>query len=198
MSDGRTGRRPGDSEVTKGSILAAARRVFGEAGFDRATIRAIAAEAEVDPALVHHYFGPKQDLFAAAHDFPVNVSDLISSMFAGPVDEVGERIARFYLTVLAVPGSPPVSLIRAAATHESAARMLREFIEDALLRNAGSYIELPNPRLRMALVGSHMIGVIFARNLIGVGELSEIDVDDLVAALAPTIQRYLTDPDVLP
>lgn len=197
MSRGRKGRRPGDPEVTKRAVLAAAKANFAAVGFDRATIRAIAADAAVDPALVHHYFGSKQDLFAAAHDFPVNVDELIDSIFAGPAAELGERLARFYLTVLAVPGSPPLSLIRAATTHESAARMLREFIEDVLLDNAASLIDLPDARLRLALVGSHMIGVVFARNLVGIADMAEMDVERLVAAVAPTIQRYLTDPTAL-
>ncbi len=110
---------------------------------------------------------------------------------------MGERIVRFYLTMLAVPGAVPLSLIRATATNEAAARMLGEFIEDALLSRAETLIKLPDARLRLALVGSHMIGVVFVRNVVGIPELAKADIELLVAALAPTIQRYLTDPEAI-
>ena len=195
MTSARKGRRPGDPEVTRQAILAAAR--FGRVGFDRATIRSIASDADVDPALVHHHFGSKQDLFAAAHELPGNPAQLIEAIATGPRDQMGERIVRFYLTFVGVPGSQPLSLLRAAATNEAAARMLREFIGEALLSHADALIDLPKPRLRVALIGSHMIGLIFARTMIGIPDLADTDLDGLVSAVAPTIQRYLTDPDAL-
>lgn len=196
MSGGRTGRRPGDPEVTRRTILTAARNRFGEVGFERATIRSIAAAADVDPALVHHHFGTKEELFAAAHEFPVSPRLFLAAISAGPREEMGERIVRFYLSLIDVPGSAPLSLLRAAATNEAAARMMREFVDRVLLRHAESLTDLPDARLRVALVGSHMIGVIFGRALIGVPELVRRPAEELVAAIAPTIQRYLTDPDV--
>jgi AcrR family transcriptional regulator len=196
MTPRRTGRRPGDPEVTRQEILAAARSRFAEAGFERATIRSIAAEARVDPALVHHHFGTKQELFAAAHEIPVSPQRFLAEVAAGPPHEMGERIARLYLSLMADPDSAPLSLLRAAATNEAAARMMREFIEDVLLGHADELIDLPQPRLRLALVGCHMIGVLFARSVVGLSEIARRGEDDLVAALAPTLQRYLTDPDV--
>ena len=197
MSTARTGRRPGDPEVTRRAILSAARSRFADVGFDLATIRAIAAEAGVDPALVHHHFGSKQELFAAAHELPVSPAELLHEVAAGPRDELGERIIRFYLSFVGVSGSPALSLLRAAATNDSAARMLREFIEDALLKHADELVDLPDARLRVALVGAHMIGVVFGRTLIGIPDLANADMEAIVTALSPTIQRYLTDPDVL-
>lgn len=196
MTAGRTGRRPGDPEVTRRAILAAARRRFGEAGFDRATIRSIAFGAGVDPALVHHHFGTKQELFVAAHELPMSPKQFMAAITSGPREEMGERIARLYLSLVEVPDSAPLSLLRAAATNEAAARMMREFIENVLLRHADDLIGVPRARLRLALVGSHMIGILFGRALLGIPDLARRDVEDLVAALAPTLQRYLTDPDV--
>lgn len=193
----KPGRRPGDPEITKRAILDAAGEMFGEAGFDRATIRAIAARADVDPALVHHYFGSKQDLFAAVHEMPVNPAELIAAIAVSPRENRGEQIARLYLTVFAVPGSPVVSLIRAAATHESAARMLREYVESILLANADSLIDQPEARLRAALVGSHMMGVVFARSILELPEIVDIEVEDLIAILAPMVDRYLNEPLVV-
>jgi AcrR family transcriptional regulator len=196
MTTGRTGRRPGNPAITRRSILDAARARFAEVGFDRATIRSIAAEAEVDPALVHHHFGTKDELFVAVHELPMSPKQFLTAIGSGPREEMGERIARLYLSVIAGPDAAPLSLLRAAATNDAAARMMREFVEDLLLRHADELIDLPQARLRLALVGSHMIGVVVGRALIGIPDLARKDVDDLVAAVAPTLQRYLTDPDV--
>lgn len=195
MSDvRRPGRRPGDPEITKQSILDAAKAKFGEVGFDRATIRSIAAAADVDPALVHHYFGTKQDLFSAAHELPMNPSTVIETVAGLPPEERGEAIARLYLTVLAAPGSAALSLLRAAATHESAARMMSEYIDAMLLGNAELISDEPDARLRVSLVGSHMIGVAYARVIVGLPEIATADVDELVAILGPVINRYLSGP----
>ena len=81
---GRTGRRPG-GEDTKGSILAAARAEFGAKGYHPATIRGIAAGAGVDPALIHHYFGSKDDLFAASIDLPLRPAEIAETILAGGI-----------------------------------------------------------------------------------------------------------------
>jgi len=193
-SSGRTGRRPGNPEVTKQAILDAARTAFGELGYERATIRAIAGRAGVDPALVHHYFGAKQSLFASAHELPFNPADLIARIAAAEPEDLGREVARLYLTVVGAPDSPVLSLIRAAATNDAAARMMREFIEDLLLRSAAKWIDAANAGLRLMLVGSHMIGVVFARSVIGIPTLVDMDVETLIEAIGPTIDRYLTDP----
>jgi AcrR family transcriptional regulator len=187
----RVGRRPGDPEVTKQAILTAARNRFGAVGFDRATIRAIATEAEVDPALVLHHFGNKQGLFVAAHELPIDPGELIAEVVAAPVGERGERIARAYLEIFGAPGSPALSLLRAAATKPDGAAMLREFIEDAFLRQAAELAGGADADLRLALVGSHLIGIVVGRELIGVTPLVERSIDELVVAVGPAIQRYL-------
>ena len=142
--------------------------------------------------MIHHYFGTKHGLFAAAHELPFNPSELIDDLIDGPRDTLGERIARFYITVIGAPGTPAVSMIRAAATNEAAARMLREFIENLLLVHAERLAAGPDPRLRMALVGSHMIGIVFARSMIGISELVSASDEPLVAAVAPAVQYSLT------
>lgn len=197
MTARRTGRRPGDPEITRRSILAAARAVFGRNGYERATMRAIGAEAGVDPGLIHHYFGTKQGLFAAAHEIPFDPSQAIRAIASGPESELGERLTRFYLTVVGAPDSPALSMIRAAASNETASQMLSEFIEDLLLTHAASLTSAANPRLRFALAAGHLIGIVFARNVIGVRDLAEPDLEVLVAAIAPTIQHYLTSPQVV-
>lgn len=190
------GRRPGDPEVTKREILRAAREVFGETGFDRATMREIAARAQVDPALIHHHFGSKQDLFVAAHEFPFNPMQLIQGVMALPPEQRAEAIARLYLTVLGAPGSPILSLLRAAATNEAAAVMLREFLTSILLDNASQLIDFPDARLRLAMLGSHAIGLVLARSVLELPEVADADAEDLVSKLVPMIERYLYAPDL--
>lgn len=190
------GRRPGDPEITKKSILDAARDVFGELGYDRATMREIAAIAGVDPALIHHHFGTKQELFAAAHELPINPSKLFREIAGLSREDRAEAIVRLYLTVLGAPGSPALSLVRAAATNDAAAAMLREFLVSILLDNAPRLIEFPDARLRIALLGSHMIGLVLARSILGLPEVSDADVEDLVPILVPMVERYLYAPDL--
>src|SRR5258706_15310717 len=92
----RTGRRPGNQD-TREAILAAARRAFSERGFDGASIRAIATSAGVDPALVHHYFGSKDQLFVATMQLPIDPSQFLPKVFEGGIDGVGERLVRTFL-----------------------------------------------------------------------------------------------------
>jgi AcrR family transcriptional regulator len=187
------GRRPGDPDETKQAILAAARHHFGAVGFDRATIRNIAETAEVDPALVIHHFTNKQQLFLLAHELELDPDALVSSIEEVPVERRGEALARMYLNLFTQPGSAPLSMMRAAATHDDAARMMREFISSALLARAPTLVPGSDPELRMALIGSHLVGVLFTRELIQVEVLARADLDSLVARIAPAIQVYFGD-----
>ena len=128
------GRRPGDPDITRQSILTAAKARFGAVGFDRATIRAIAAEADVDPALVLHYFTKKQDLFAAAHQLSVSPSELFGSIADLPVAQRGAALVSGYLGIFSTPRSTALSMLRAATTNDSAAAMLREFVSEEIGR----------------------------------------------------------------
>ena len=192
----RPGRRPGDPEVTKKAILDAARSVFGEAGFERATIRSIAAVAEVDPALIHHHFGTKQDLFAVAHQLPASPAELIAAATELLPEQRAEWMVRSYLSVLGGVDSPVISLIRAAATNESAARMMREFITSLLIDNADKLSPFPDAPLRVTLLASHLVGVVFARVILELPEANKIDIEELVPILVPMAERYLNAPDL--
>ena len=92
------GRRPGAPD-TRAEVLAAARASFAEKGFRGTTIRAVAAAAGVDPALVHHYFGTKDDLFLAALEMPVDPRELLAPVMAQGPDGAGERLLRTFLSV---------------------------------------------------------------------------------------------------
>ncbi|MEV0235164.1 TetR family transcriptional regulator [Nonomuraea sp. NPDC050786] len=185
------GRRPGSAD-TRGEILAAARKVFAEKGFDKATVRAIAREAGVDPALVHHYFDTKEGMFAAAMQLPITPDQVIPALLEGPREEIGERLVRLLLQVTAAPETrePMVALIRSAMTNEQAATMFREFISNALLFQVAERLTVPHLRIEAAF--AQMYGVIMGRYVIKLEPLASAGHDELVELLAPTIQRYLT------
>ncbi|MDP4503633.1 TetR/AcrR family transcriptional regulator [Nonomuraea turcica] len=185
----RPGRRPGSAD-TRGEILAAARKVFSEKGFDKATVRGIAREAKVDPALVHHYFATKEGMFAAAMQLPVSPETVIPLLLEGPREEIGERLVRMILRVTASPETrePLVALIRSAMTNEQAAAMMREFITNALLYQVAGRLEVPHLRIEAAF--AQMFGVILGRYVLKLEPLASADPEELVELLGPTIQRY--------
>ncbi|MEU6782516.1 TetR family transcriptional regulator [Nonomuraea angiospora] len=187
----RPGRRPGAAD-TRGEILAAARRVFAEKGFDKATVRGIAREAKVDPALVHHYFETKEGMFAAAMQLPFSPGNIVKVLVEGPREEVGERLVRMILQVTASPETrePMLALIRSAMTNEQAVTMVREFFTNALLFQVADRMEVPHLRIEAAF--AQMFGIVMARYVIRLEPLASAGHDELVEVLAPTIQRYFT------
>jgi len=187
----RRGRRPGDPEVTKRAILDAARAAFAESGYDGATIRSIAAEAGVDPALIHHHFGSKEELFVAAHELPISPAAMIAAFEHGE-GSLGERVARMFLAATFTPGGPYEALVRSAMTHDTARDMMRDFIEHGVLDTLAPRLGVPDARLRIMLVGSHLMGLFMLRRVIGVEALRNVDLGELARIVAPTVERYLT------
>lgn len=187
----RPGRRPGSAD-TRGEILAAARKVFAEKGFDKATVRGIAREAQVDPALVHHYFATKEGMFAAAMQLPITPEVILPVLLDGPREELGRRLVTLMLTVTGDPATrePMIALIRSAMTHEQARVMFREFISNALLYRVAD--ELGVPHLRIEAAFAQMFGVMVARHVLCLEPMASAGQDELVELLAPTIQRYFT------
>ncbi|MFU8872585.1 TetR family transcriptional regulator [Micromonospora sp. SL4-19] len=190
----RTGRRPGNPD-TREAILAAARAAFAERGFDATSIRAIATAAAVDPALVHHYFGTKEELFRATVAIPVDPAELLPAVLAAGPDGAGERLVRTFLAVWDSPtGVAAVALLRSAVSNEWTGRLLREFLVTQVLRRVLDRLDLdPAERpLRGALVGTQMIGLAMMRYVLRLEPVASADPEALVAAVGPTVQRYLT------
>jgi AcrR family transcriptional regulator len=207
----RSGRRAGDSG-TREAILAAARAQFADRGYDGATIRAVAAAAAVDPALVHHFYGSKEQLFVAAMRLPVVPSEVLTAAFApggrDPRVSLGEHFVR---TVLGVWESedvrgPFLGLLRSAVTSEQAAGMLSEFVTEAILvpvaaaaaRRLGGPGQAAvagagqaRPEFRAALAASQMIGLALTRYVLALGPVATVSADDLAVAIGPTLERYL-------
>jgi AcrR family transcriptional regulator len=188
----RAGRRPGSSG-TREAIAKAARRNFGELGYERTTIRAIAEKAGVDPALVVHFFGSKQQLFLAVIDLPFAPEEVLPSILAGDREGVGERFARFIVGVLEDENARSVvtGMVRAAASEPEAARMLRELISRRVFAAITASLGTEDAELRATLVGSQVVGLVVARYIVAVEPLASLDPDRLVAAVAPNFQRYL-------
>ncbi len=190
----RSGRRPGNPD-TRESILTAARRIFAEKGFDKASIRAIATDAGVDPALVHHYFGTKDKLFLATINAPIDPSKLIPQALDGPLEEAGERLVRMMLSVWDSPaGAAAVMLLRSAMSNDWTARLMREFVVTQILRRAVTVLVLDpaEAELRTALVASQISGLAVTRYVLKGEPLASAPAEVLVAAIGPTVQRYLT------
>jgi AcrR family transcriptional regulator len=189
----RTGRRPGVSG-TREAILDAARRAFAEQGYQHATVRGVADLAGVDPALVHHYFGTKQRLFVAAVQLPVNPVEQLMAVLAQDPGQAGERMVELFLSIWdhAADQSPLLALVRSAAGDEQAAAMLREFIAEEVLGEIARRLGSPDARLRATLVGSQLMGMAMARYIVKVEPLASAPAAQVVAAIGPTVQRYLT------
>jgi AcrR family transcriptional regulator len=178
---------------TRGAVLAAARARFAEHGYDGTKLRDVAADADVDVALVSYHFGSKDGLFAAAMALDVNPARLVEELTRDGIDGLGERLVRRLLTLLdGDRGTPFVGLVRSAATNDQAAALLREFVQREVLGRLAAAIDAPEPELRAALCGSQMVGVVMARYVVGVEPIATADRETLVAALGPTLQRYLT------
>ncbi|MGW0503372.1 TetR/AcrR family transcriptional regulator [Micromonospora sp. NPDC003241] len=190
----RSGRRPGNP-ATRDAILAAARTAFAERGFDAATIRAVAAAAEVDPALVHHYFGSKEQLFLAAVQAPVDPRELLPSVLAGDRDGIGERLVRTFVAVWDSPaGAAGVALLRSAVGNEWTARLVREFLTTQVLRRILDHLDVDPAQLplRGGLVATQLIGLAVMRHVIRLEPIASAEPETLVATVGPTVQRYLT------
>jgi AcrR family transcriptional regulator len=187
------GRRPGQNE-TKDAILDAARRQFASQGYDGATVRSIAAEAGVNAALLHHFYGTKQQLFVASLNLPVNPADMVPVILAGPDEEIGERLVRVFLGIWAAPQSrePFLAMLRSAATNEQVATMLRQFIDKAVLAKVAEARGIP--RIRVAAAAAQMIGVAMLRYIIGIPPLVEAGDEEIITLLAPVIQHYFDVP----
>ncbi|ASW55993.1 TetR family transcriptional regulator [Plantactinospora sp. KBS50] len=189
----RTGRRPG-KPGTRDAILGAARTAFAEKGFDNASIRAIAAAAGVDPALVHHYFGTKDQLFLAVMDSPFDPGMLIPNLVAEGRAGLGERLVRTFVTIWDSPaGSVGVALVRSAVSSEWSARLFREFLTTQILRRALAGLDLAPAEapLRISLVASQLAGLAMTRYVIRLEPLASAPPETVVAAIGPNIQRYL-------
>jgi AcrR family transcriptional regulator len=188
----RRGRRRSGAD-TKAALLAAAREVFTEQGYDTATVRAIAGRAGVDPAMVNHWFGGKAGLFTAAVHIPVNPDELVPQLLAGDPETLAERMLRRFLAVWDnAAGGQFAALVRSVASNDNAVAMLREFIQNVMFNRLIKALGVEQPELRAALCGTQIIGLGMARYVVHLEPLASADHDTVIATVGPNLQRYLT------
>src|SRR5215218_3899580 len=189
----RTGRRPGATS-TRQAILEAARRLFAERGYQGATIRAIAAEAGVDAALVVHFFGNKATLLAQAVEWPFDPEIEMPKLLAEGKHHVGRRLVALVVRTWDEEGTrnPVLTLLRAATTEPQAAEMMGAFLRTRLFAPLMERLGSDRPDLRTTLAASQLVGMGLARHVLRVEPLASAKPADVVDWYGPTLQRYLT------
>jgi AcrR family transcriptional regulator len=182
-------------------ILSAARAAFAERGFDAASMRHIASAAGVDPALVHHYFGTKEQLFVDSLQIPIEPSKIVPKMLAGGTDGLGERVVTTLVGIWdSAAGPAAVALVRSAVGNERIAAMFRDFLVARILRRITRELPIPPAEapLRANLAATQVAGLIMVRYILKMEPLASTSPDVLAALIGPTIQHYLTEPLPLP
>ena len=191
---GTPGRRAG-GEDTRAQIVAAAQELFAAKGLDQTTMREIAAAAGVNPALIVHYFGSKQQLFVASiHPlvFAEGAPQLLAAISHGEADTIGERLARAFVGLISDDERRKLLLgvIRSATSDEKAAELLRQSVQMTLLNEVEKHIPRPDSRLKTTLVGSQLIGILVMRYVSKVEPLASATPEEIVRYLGPRLQGY--------
>ncbi|MET7988858.1 TetR family transcriptional regulator [Streptomyces sp. NPDC005281] len=195
----RRGRPPGSragDTATRDRILESARRLFASGTYASTTVRAVAAEADVNPALVLHYFGSKRDLFAATLRLPLHLRDQVSGLIRHDPADLGERLVRLFLHLWRDPVTrrPLAAMVRSVFSDQDAADAFGSFLSDEIVGPLVAASGRDQPDLRITLVVSHLVGLVIGRHILGVAPLARVDLDHLVACVAPVVQHYLTGP----
>ncbi|CAL9492756.1 HTH-type transcriptional regulator BetI [Streptomyces sp. enrichment culture] len=188
---GESGGGPG----TQDRILASARELFAERGYEKTSVRAVARGAEVDQALVHHYFGTKEGLFSAAVALTAApVTDRISVLDRVAPERAGEEFTRMFFRIWENPvtRAPLLAIVRSALTHETAARIFREFIAGQLLSRLAGTLDAADAQLRAELAAAQLVGTVLLRYALKMPPIATEDAETLIARLAPVVQHHLT------
>ena len=191
----RRGRpRKGESDA-RDRILAAATDEFGEHGYDASTTRAIAGRAGVDPALLHHHFGTKADLFAASIGAPLRPDLAVPEILTGPREQTGERLVAYVLAMWDSPTVGPRALVmlRTSLASKRATPLLAGFLRRELLDKVAAGLDAPDAGLRADLAASQIAGLIIARYVLRLPDLVAAPTDVLVARVGATVQGHLFD-----
>ena len=178
------------SEETKAGILAAARERFGTVGYQAATIRAIAADARIDPSMVMRYYGNKEKLFAAAAEFDLRFPDFATM----DRTQVGRSLVRHFLERWE-GDEALVVLLRSSATNEEAAQRMHEIFGTQIQPLAASFVSAEQSRARAGLIATQILGMALCRFVLRLPPVVQMTRDEIIDSLAPTIQRYLGLPD---
>ncbi len=189
----RPGRPPGASD-TRERILVSARNLFSRNGIDKTSVRAIAADAGVDPALVHHYYGTKQQLFAAAIHIPVDPMVVLGPLRTTPVGELGHKLPSLLLPLWDTELRAGFLATFRSMLAGAEVGLFRTFLQEVIVAEVGSRVDDPpgSGRVRVQFVASQLLGVVLARYILELDPFRSMPVEQIVDTIAPNLQRYLT------
>jgi len=192
----RRGPRPGTAR-TREDILAAARSLFAERGFAATSVRAVAAEAGVDAALVHHYFGTKDELFRATLEVPVDLAAVVARIVAAKGPDAGRVVAETFVDVWEGPSTGPamVAFLRRTLADGVSTELLGQFAAATVIQRAAEGllqdVDAEEARARVSMVVSQLLGVAVTRYVLGIDPLTRLSREELVGRLAPALDRHL-------
>ncbi|UPK74676.1 TetR family transcriptional regulator [Nocardioidaceae bacterium SCSIO 66511] len=187
------GRRAGTPD-TRGEIIAAAREAFASKGFDRTSLRSIARSAGVDPALIHHYFDGKDELFMVAMDLPLSPREKLVEALDVPREQVGGTLVATLLGVWDDDAYQPALLgvLRSLTSgSEAGTRMRTAFVEGMIFPALRQEVSGPVSDRALSLIGTQLVGLIVARYLVGLEPVASMKRVELAELIGPTVQRYL-------
>lgn len=186
--------RPAGTSDTRDRILASARELFAHNGIDRTSIRAVAAKAGVDSALVHHYFGTKQQLFAAAIRIPIDPMTVLVPLREVPVGELGYRLPAMLLPIWdSELGAGLIATLRSLLTGAEVS-LARSFLQEVVTVEIAARVDNPPGTgvIRAQFVASQLMGVVMARYIVKVEPFASLPAEQIAQTIAPNLQRYLT------
>lgn len=189
----RPGRPPGPSD-TRDRILTSARNLFARKGIDKTSIREVARDAGVDPALVHHYFGTKTQLFAAAIHIPIDPMQVIGPLRNVPVEEIGRTLPALLLPLWdSEMGKGFIATLRSVLAGNDAS-LVRSFLQEVIAKEVGARVDDPpgSGPVRMQFVASQLVGVVMARYILELEPFNSLPAAQIAETIAPNLQRYLT------
>jgi AcrR family transcriptional regulator len=196
MTEHSSPARPGrwrTGAESKQRILDAARALFREHGYGATTVRAVAAAAGVDSAMVFYFFGSKQGLFAAAIEMSAQLPPAIESIFADGLDGLGERIIRTLVETIDASGRTPLTVLtRSARTNDQSETLIREYIDREITSRVATLLGTPDAAFRAGMVNVQLLGLTMARYIVRIEPIASSSVDELVSRFGPLVQHCLT------
>ncbi len=174
--------------------MISARELFARNGIDKTSIRAIAADADVDPALVHHYYGTKTQLFAAAIHIPIDPMQIIVPLQQIPVEEIGRTLPLLLLPLWdSEMGKGFIATLRSILAGNDIS-LVRSFLQEIIAKEVGSRVDDPpgSGPIRVQFVASQLVGVVMARYILELDPFKSLPVEQIAETIAPNLQRYLT------
>lgn len=193
----RAGRRPGrpaGASETRERILTTARGLFARDGFDRTSVRSIARAADVDAALVHHYFGTKQQLFAAAIRLPVDPAVVLGEIREVPAGDLGHAVPAILLRLWDSEAGTALVATTRSLLGGSDVSLVRSFLEEVIGAQVAPRVDDPpgSGRVRVQFMASQLVGIVVTRYIIGLEPLASLTAEQVAKTVGPTLQRYLT------